>query len=185
MPQSRKIQTAPTIQATRFSLVLVIFRDRAWLPARIAKIPWRPRLHPRLDAISSPQPPRGFRSAPARITFHAQAAAHRQHHACGLDLFQVDLKPLAPRQCHRVFTQTSSPAQRHTMPAAKATRIHNAGKFHVQRNRTSSLSYGESANGAAAEQPSPYETSEGTNRISALLSNRNPLWQTRQGHAPR
>jgi hypothetical protein len=37
---------------------------------------------------------------------------------------------------------------------------------------------------AAAEQPSPYETSEETNRISALLCNRNPLSQARQGHVP-
>jgi hypothetical protein len=68
MPQSPKIQTTPTIQATRLEQQLAaaqradpvnlqprqkpVIVERAW----IAKIRSSPRLHRCLDAISSPRP---------------------------------------------------------------------------------------------------------------------------------
>lgn len=54
-----------------------------------------------------------------------------------------------------------------------------------RKKRRAARAQESSPNAAAAEPPSPYETSEGTNRISALLCNRNPLSQARQGHVPR
>ncbi len=192
MPQLRKTQTAPTIQAARISSS---FQNP--LPIQNKKTTSAPTCNPattrtwyaavfwnvkttRLEGIRAG-------STPLANPPSASQAASAHTHAVATKLRQAKPTPAKRSSAARTIQTLGEPGHRAAipMPAAKATRIHNAGNFICSAIEPSSLFYGESANDAAAEQPSPYETSEGTSRISALLCSRNPLWQSRQGHAPR
>jgi hypothetical protein len=111
--------------------------------ARIQIIPRRPRLHQHLDAISRPQTRRRFRNSRPWIKIHAQPAARAQRRALGFHPLQINLKPLPPRQCQRIFAQTPAPAQGNA-------RIHapgcNQSGNMIRRNRRAFNTSSQSAN---------------------------------------